>query len=107
MLSLAYVRFAPLVLDCSDELALARSWRARFLGRAAGPEAAALAGFVAYLATGVPALYPLGLVFSALGLAYAGPLHATLVRDQEQLALEACALPLVPALRHAVTPDTR
>lgn len=104
LLALAFVRFVPLGLDGSDELALARSWRTRFLGRTAGAEVAALAGFVAYLLTGTPALYPLGLVFSALGLAYAGPFRSTLVRDQEQLALRACPLALVPALRHAVTP---
>ncbi len=103
LVSLAFVRFVPLGLDCSDEIALARSWRTRFLGRTAGAEVAALAGFVAYLLTGTPALYPLGLVFGALGLAYAGPFRSTLVRDQEQLALRACPIALVPALRHAVT----
>lgn len=107
LLSLLVVRFVPLPLDCSDELALARSWRTRFFGRTAGAEIAALAGFVAYLVTGTPALYPLGLVFSALGLAYSGPFRATLVRDQEKLAIEGCPIALVPALRHAVTPDTR
>lgn len=107
ILSLLLVRFLPLRLDCRDELALARSWRGRFFARAASAELAALAGFIAYLLTGVPALYPLGLVFSALGLAYGGPFRATLVRDQEQLALQACAIALVPALRRAVTPDTR
>lgn len=107
ILSLLLVRFVPVRLDCADELALARSWRTRFFGRAVGAEVAALAGFVAYLLTGVPALYPLGLVFSALGLAYGGPFRATLVRDQEQLALRACAIALVPALRRAVTDQTR
>ncbi len=107
LLSLLFVRFVPIRLDCSDELALARSWRTRFFGRVAAAELAALAGFVAYLLAGTPALYPLGLVFSALGLAYAGPFRATLVRDQEQLALEGCPVALVPALRRAVTPDTR
>jgi hypothetical protein len=105
VVGLLFVRFVPLRLDCSDELVLAGSWRSRFLGRVAAAEMAALAGFVAYVVTGTPALYPLGLVFSALGLAYAGPFRATLVRDQEQLALEECAIALVPALRHAVTRD--
>ncbi|HXH57579.1 hypothetical protein [Iamia sp.] len=105
VLGLLAVRFLPLRLDCSDELVLAGSWRSRFLGRVAAAEVAALAGFVAYVLTGTPALYPLGLVFSALGLAYAGPFRATLIRDQEQLALEECAIALVPALRHAVTRD--
>ncbi len=103
LLSLAFLRFLPLPHDCSDELALARSWRARFLGRTAAAEVAALAGFIAYLLTGTPALYAVGLAFSALGLAYAGPFRSTLVRDQEQLALKACPIALVPALRHAVT----
>ena len=107
VLSLLFVRFVPVRLDCSDELALARSWRTRFFGRVAGAEAAALVAFVVYLLTGTPALYPLGLVFSALGLAYGGPFRATLVRDQEELALRGCPIALVPALRRAVTPDTR
>ncbi len=100
-LSLLFVRFVPVALDCSDELALARSWRTRFFGRVVGAEAAALGGFVAYLLTGTPALYPLGLVWSALGLAYGGPFRATLIRDQQELAVEGCPFALVPALRHA------
>lgn len=107
LLSLAGRRALPLRLDCSDELALSRSWRSRFMARLALAEVPALAGFIAFTLTGAPWLYALGLAFTALGLASAGPMHANLVRDQEQLALDGCAISLVPALRHPVTRDTR
>jgi hypothetical protein len=104
---LALVRFVPVGLDCADELALARSWRSRFFARATASTLPALAGFAAFAVSGVPALYPLGLVFTAAGLAVSGPLHATLVRDQERLALDGCAIALVPALRRPVDDLTR
>jgi hypothetical protein len=101
-LGLLLVRFLPVRLDCADELALARSWRSRFFARCTASALPALAGFVAFDVSGVPALYPLGLAFTAAGLAVSGPFHATLVRDQERLALDGCAISLVPALRHPV-----
>lgn len=104
---LALVRFAPLGLDCADELALARSWRSRFFARCTASCLPALVGLAAFVLCGVPALYPLGLAFTAVGLAVSGPLHATLVRDQERLALDGCAISLVPALRHPVDDLTR
>lgn len=107
LVGLGLLRFLPVRLDCADELALARSWRSRYFARAAASMLPALAGFAAFAATGVPALYPLGLVFTATGLAIAGPFHATLVRDQERLALDGCAISLVPALRRPITEDTR
>ncbi len=107
LVSLLGARHVPLRLDCADELALSRSWRSRFLARMAVSEVPALAGFVAFTLTGAPWLYALGLAFTALGFAASGPMHANLVRDQEQLAIEGCAIALVPALRHPVTPDTR
>jgi hypothetical protein len=105
--ALVGLRFLPLRLDCSDELALSRSWRTRFLARMSVSEVPALAGFIAFTLTGGPWLYALGLVFTALGFATSGPMHANLVRDQEQLALESCAIALVPALRHPITRDGR
>jgi hypothetical protein len=107
VLSLVAPRVVRMRLDCSDELALSRSYRARFMARLAMAEVPALAGFVAFTLTGAPWLYALGLVFTALGFASAGPMHANLVRDQEQLALDGCAVALVPALRRPVTRDTR
>lgn len=106
-LSLAAVRWLPVSLDGADELALARSWRSRFFARLAASMTAALAGFVAFTATGVAALYPVGLVFAAVGLAVSGPLRANLIRDQERLARSGCPIPLIPALRRPVTPETR
>lgn len=103
LLGLALVRLAPVPLDCADELALARSWRSRFFARTAASTVPALAGFAAFVLAGIPALYPLGLAFTAVGLAVSGPFHATLVRDQERLAIDGCAIPLVPALRRPVT----
>lgn len=100
--ALLLVRYLPLELDCADELALARSWRSRFSGRLFLSTLPALAGLAAFTLSGVPALYPLGLAFAAVGLAVSGPFHATLVRDQERLALDGCAISLVPALRHPV-----
>lgn len=107
VVGLLLVRVAPPALDCADELALARSWRARFFARSTASVLPALAGFGAFALSGVPALYPLGLAFTAAGLAYAGPLHATLVRDQERLALDGCAISLVPALRRPLDEITR
>jgi len=104
-LGLLFVRFVPVRLDCADELALARSWRSRFFARMAGAEASAFAGFVGFALTGAPALYPLGLSFTAVGFALAGPFRANLIRDQEQLALDGCPISLVPALRHTVSTD--
>lgn len=104
---LALVRLAPVGLDCADELALARSWRSRFFARTTASCLPALAGLAAFALCGIPALYPLGLAFTAVGLAVSGPLHATLVRDQEQLALDGCAISLVPALRRPVDDRTR
>lgn len=100
LLALLGVRFLPLRLDCSDELALAGSYRSRFFARTALSELPALAGFVGVILTGIPALYALGLAFAVVGLAVSGPTKANLVRDQERLALEGCAIALVPALRH-------
>jgi hypothetical protein len=107
IVGLLFVRFAPVRLDCSDELALARSYRSRFFARMAASELPALAGFIGFVVTGRPALYPIGLVFTAIGLAAAGPMHANLVRDQERLAIDGCPVSLVPALRHPVTRDRR
>jgi uncharacterized membrane protein YeaQ/YmgE (transglycosylase-associated protein family) len=107
VIGLAIVRFVPVRLDCADELALARSWRSRFFARCTASTLPALAGFAAFALSGVPALYPLGLAFAAAGLAVSGPFHATLVRDQERLALDGCAISLVPALRRPVDDLTR
>lgn len=104
---LVLLRLAPVGLDCADELALARSWRSRFFARATASTLPALAGLAAFVLSGVPALYPLGLAFTAVGLAVAGPFHATLVRDQERLALDGCAISLVPALRRPIDDATR
>lgn len=103
LVGLALVRLAPVRMTCDDELALARSWRSRFFGRMAASELPALAGFVAFSLTGAPALYPLGLLFTAAGFAWSGPFHATLVRDQAALARDGCAIPLLPALQRAAT----
>lgn len=107
LLSLALVRWVPVRLDCSDELALARTWRARFFARMAASELAALAGFVAVLGTDDPRHYALGLLFCAIGFAVSGPTRANLIRDQERLALDGCPIALMPALRHQVNQHTR
>jgi hypothetical protein len=106
-LGLVLLRLAPVGLDCADELVLARSWRSRFFARTTAATLPALAGLAAFVLSGVPALYPLGLAFTAVGLAVAGPFHATLVRDQERLALDGCAISLVPALRRPIDDATR
>lgn len=106
-IGLAVVRVLPVGLDGADELALARSWRSRFFGRCTASILPSLAGFAGFALSGVPALYPLGLAFTAAGLAVSGPFHATLVRDQEHLAIDGCVIPLVPALRHPVDDLTR
>ncbi len=107
LVGLLAARFVPVVLDCADELALARSWRSRFFARTSAATLPALAGLLGWVLSGVPALYAFGLTFTAVGFAWSGPFHATLVRDQEQLAREACAIALVPALRRPVTDQTR
>lgn len=107
VVGLVVVRFTPVRLDCSDELALARSWRSRFFARTAASEASALVGFLGVVLTGEPVLYGLGLLFTMAGLAVSAPVRANLIRDQEALALQGCAVSLVPALRVSVTDRTR
>ncbi len=61
-------------LDCTDSGALAGSYFSRrFFIRLALSEVPALVGFVGFLLTTEPWLYPLGAAFSAVGFARTAP----------------------------------
>lgn len=86
-------------LDCEDDARLARSYTQRFFLRIASAEAAALAGFVAFVLTGSGWMYPLGGLFAAIGFAQVAPTARHLEEDQERLRESGCARSLVEALR--------
>jgi hypothetical protein len=100
------VRFVPRPLDCRSDASLAASYRSRFFLRLAFAQAAALCGFVAFFLTADPAMYPLGLVFSAAGFASLAPTAAHLHADQQQLDMAGCGRSLVRALRFGGTEPT-
>lgn len=104
--SVLLVGFVPRPLDCRSNASLAASYRSRFFLRLAFAQAAALSGFVAFFLTANPAMYPLGLVFSAVGFASLAPTAAHLHVDQQQLDMAGCGRSLVPALRFRGTEPT-
>jgi peptidoglycan biosynthesis protein MviN/MurJ (putative lipid II flippase) len=86
-------------LDCTDSAALARSYVSRrFFTRLAFSEVPALVGFVAFLLTTEPWLYPLGAAFTAVGFARTAPTRAQLNAEQEQLVAAGCDHSLTEAL---------
>jgi hypothetical protein len=62
-------------------------------------ESAALLGFVGFILTENPAIYPLGTAFSAIGFALLAPTAANLARDQEALRRYGSRHSIVQALR--------
>jgi F0F1-type ATP synthase membrane subunit c/vacuolar-type H+-ATPase subunit K len=86
-------------LDGSSEEALAESYRRRFFLRMSLSESAALLGFVGFILTENPAIYPLGTAFSAIGFALLAPTAANLARDQEALRRYGSRHSIVQALR--------
>jgi peptidoglycan/LPS O-acetylase OafA/YrhL len=86
-------------LPCGDDARLAKSYTQRFFLRLALAEAAALAGFVAFVLTGSGWMYPLGLLFTAIGFAQLAPTTKNLEEDEERLRVSGCARSLVDALR--------
>lgn len=97
--SLAAPRLVDRPLPCDDEPALAVGYRQRFFLRIALAEAAALAGFVGYLASSGGWLYPLGAFFTAIGFVRLAPTVGHLQQDQEVLRARGCGLSLTAALR--------
>ena len=87
-------------LDGRTEEALGESCRRRFFLRMALSELAALFGFVGFVLTNNPAIYPLGAAFSAVGFAVLAPTAANLARDQEGLRCDGSRHSLVQAVRN-------
>ena len=85
-------------LRTDSATALAETYRTRFFSRIAVAESTALIAFAAVLATGNPWLYPLGVLFAAVGFAWLAPTAAHLAADQEQLDQQGVRLSLVAAL---------
>jgi hypothetical protein len=87
-------------LDCGSDAALAASYRTRFFLRIA----LALLGFVGFLLTGNPAVYPIGAAFTVVGFARLAPTAGNLARDQQELGRTGCPRRLVAALREVPPP---
>jgi peptidoglycan/LPS O-acetylase OafA/YrhL len=86
-------------LHCEDDARLAGSYTQRFFLRVALAEAAALAGFVAFVVSGSGWMYPMGALFSAVGFVQLAPTTRHLQEDQERMSGSGCARSLVVALR--------
>lgn len=91
-------------LACDDDSGLAKSYTQRFFLRVALAEAAALAGFVAFVVTGSSWMYVLGALFTALGFARLAPSTAHLRDDEERLREAGCHRSLVATLRENPPP---
>jgi hypothetical protein len=104
--SVLLVRFVRRPLDCRSDASLADSYRSRLFLRLAFSQAAALCGFAAFFLTANPAMYPLGLVFSAAGFASLAPTAAHLNADQQELNGAGCGRSLTLALRFGGTERT-
>lgn len=85
-------------LSCESDAKLAGTYRTRFFLRVAFAEAVALFGFVAVFLTGVFWLYPLAVVFTAVGFARLAPTAGNLTKDQQELYAAGCGRSLVAAL---------
>jgi hypothetical protein len=99
VVSLVMIRFFRPGLDCTNKETLSRSYRTRFFLRIASSDAAALMGFVGFILTWNPLLYPIGLAFAAVGFSILAPTAANLARDQMTLTLGGCGRNLVADLR--------
>jgi hypothetical protein len=86
-------------LDCTSDESLASTYTSRFFLQIAIAESVAMAGFVAFLVTDQPVVYPLGVVFAAFGFAWLAPTARHLARDQQRLQLAGCGRSVVAALR--------
>lgn len=86
-------------LHCEDDARLAKSYTQRFFLRVALAEAAALAGFVAFVLTGAGWMYAVGAGFAAVGFRRLAPTAAHLREDEEKLEASGCSRSLVVALR--------
>jgi hypothetical protein len=70
-------------------------------------ESTAVIGFVGFILTTNPAVYALGLCFTAIGFFNLMPSASNLRRDQEALRLSGCSLDLVTELRSIAQPPLR
>jgi hypothetical protein len=91
-------------LDCASDAALAGSYRTRFFVRVAFADVPALVGFAVSAPTLNPAMYPLGLAFTAIGFARLAPTAGRLATDQRELDRSGCGRSLVRALRFGGPP---
>jgi len=91
-------RFYEAPLNGESDATLIVSYRTRFLARVALADAAALIGFVAFILTQNPAMYPLGLAFSIVGFLHLAPTAANIERDQQALIATGSSRSLLTAL---------
>lgn len=85
-------------LDGTTDQTLVTTYRTRFFLRLAFGEIPALVGFVGFFVYDWW-LYPIGLVLTAMGFAFAAPTVRSLQKDQDDLIARGCPLSLVAALR--------
>ena len=105
VLGVALIAFvAPRVierpLDCSSDLSLIGSYRARFFIRVAFAESIALVSFVLHFVSGPSWIYFLGGGIALIRMASRAPTPAALIRDQDELTARGCGRSLVAAFRH-------
>lgn len=98
IIALIVPRYIEKPLDCGADAALATTYRLRFFLRLAFAQSVALVGFVGFIVTDHAWLYPVGLAFTAAGMARLAPTRRNLAKDQEDLRQSGCAQPLVGAL---------
>lgn len=103
--SLAAPRLLRRPLNCDGEVALAAGYRQRFFLRVAFAEAAALVGFVGFVASSAGWLYPLGSFFTVIGFARLAPTKRHIEQEQDELRRHGCTVSLVSALSRAPEPS--
>lgn len=104
-LSLAAPRLLRRSLSCDSEVALAAGYRKQFFLRVAFAEAAAIVGFIGFVASSDGWLYPLGAFFTMIGFVKLAPTKRHIEQDQDELRRLSCAVSLVSALSRAPEPS--
>lgn len=85
-------------LDTSSEEALSRTYRERFIIRAAIAEGAALLGIVGFISAAQWWMVPVVVLIGVVGFVSAAPTTGALQREQERLQAQGCPLSLTAAL---------
>ena len=90
----------PLVT--SSEEALSRSYRERFVIRAAIAEGAALVGIVGFMVAAQWWMVPVVVLIGVVGFVSTAPTAGALQREQQQLQVQGCPLSLTGALNRSM-----